>query len=95
MNLTKAELIKSVSESCKLSSQDAKDLVENFFAVISESLEQGEDVKISGLGNFVIRQKSARPGRNPRTGEEVTITERTVVTFKQGNKLKETLQEHA
>lgn len=89
MNLTKAELADSLSKKIGINKQDAKVLVDNFFTVISEALEQNEEVKISGLGNFALRDKKARPGRNPRTGEDVTISERRVVTFKQGQKLKE------
>jgi integration host factor subunit alpha len=88
MSLTKAELIESLCAKTGLSRQDARDLLENFFTEITESLARGEEVKISGFGNFTLKDKRARPGRNPRTGKEVTITERRVVTFKQGQKLK-------
>jgi integration host factor subunit alpha len=70
-------------------------LVENFFAEICAALSRGEDVKISGFGNFTMRNKSERPGRNPRTGEDVIITRRRVVTFKQGQALKRTTNAQA
>jgi integration host factor subunit alpha len=93
MNLTKADLAQMLSANMSLSKHDSKILVDNFFAVLSEALEQGEEIKITGFGSFSLRDKRARPGRNPRTGQEVTITERRVVTFKQGQKLKEKLCE--
>ncbi len=89
MSLTKAELADSVCAHSGLNKHDAKVLVDNFFEQISQALEQGQEVKISGFGNFTLRNKVARPGRNPKTGVEVTISERRVVTFKQGQKLKE------
>lgn len=88
MAVTKAELVDILCDKTALNKQDARDLVDNFFAEIAIALVQGGPVKISGLGNFMVRDKSARPGRNPRTGKEVTISERRVVTFKQGHKLK-------
>lgn len=93
MNITKAELANSLRAKLNLPTQDAKDLVDNFFAVICGALAQGEDVKISRFGNFALRKKNARPGRNPRTRVNVVISERTVVTFKQGQKLKEMVSE--
>ena len=89
MSLTKAELVDVLCDKAALSRQDAKDLVDNFFAEISAALVSGEEVKLSGFGNFSIRDKKPRPGRNPRTGAEVTISGRRVVTFKQGQRLKE------
>lgn len=89
MSLTKAELANSLSEQLGLSKTDAKDLVDNFFAEITLSLEQGNPVKLSGFGNFELKDKTARPGRNPKTGTEVTIDPRRVVTFKSGHKLKD------
>lgn len=93
MNLTKADFANKLAAKLDLSKQDSKMLVDNFFAVISDALIQGEEVRISGFGNFNLRDKPARPGCNPRTGEVVTIAERRVVTFKQGQKLKELLNE--
>jgi integration host factor subunit alpha len=71
-----------------LTKQDAKELVDVFFEEIRIALEKGHHVKLSGFGNFYLRDKSARPGRNPKTGEEIAVTARRVVTFKPGQKLK-------
>ncbi|MGL5045539.1 MAG: integration host factor subunit alpha, partial [Plesiomonas sp.] len=75
-------------ESLGLSKRDAKDLVEAFFEEIRKALENGEQIKLSGFGNFELRDKNQRPGRNPKTGEDIPITARRVVTFKPGQKLK-------
>lgn len=91
MNLTKADFANKLASTLDLSKQDSKLLVDNFFTVISDALVQGEEVRISGFGNFNLRDKPARPGCNPRTGEVVTIAERRVVTFKQGQKLKDSI----
>jgi integration host factor subunit alpha len=90
MVLTKADLIKKLMQGVRgLSRQDATSLVELFFAEISATLIQGEEVKLSGFGNFSIRDKKSRPGRNPKTGETVAISARRVVTFHPSHKLKE------
>ncbi|NVK31743.1 MAG: integration host factor subunit alpha [Gammaproteobacteria bacterium] len=88
MALTKAELAESLYFELGLNKREAKDLVDQFFEGIRECLENGRDVKLSGFGNFTLRQKGERPGRNPRTGELIPITPRRVVTFKPGQKLK-------
>ena len=75
-----------------LNKREAKELIECFFEQIKKSLENGKDIKLSGFGNFILRNKAPRPGRNPKTGEEVTISERRVVTFKSGLKLKSKLE---
>ena len=75
-----------------LNKREAKELIECFFEQIKNSLENGNDIKLSGFGNFILRNKAPRPGRNPKTGEEVTISERRVVTFKSGLKLKSKLE---
>ena len=75
-----------------LNKREAKELIESFFEQIKKSLEEGNDIKLSGFGNFNLRDKAARPGRNPKTGEEVTISSRRVVTFKSGLKLKSKLE---
>lgn len=93
MNLTKADFANKLAAKLDLSKQDSKLLVDNFFAVISDALVEGEEVRISGFGNFILRDKPERPGCNPRTGEAVTISERRVVTFKQGQKLKEAINQ--
>ena len=71
-----------------LNKREAKELVESFFEEIRMALQQGEQVKLSGFGNFDLRDKNQRPGRNPKTGDEIPITARRVVTFRPGQKLK-------
>ncbi|BAN34949.1 integration host factor subunit alpha [Sulfuricella denitrificans skB26] len=88
MTLTKAELADMLFEKVGLNKREAKDMVESFFEEIRVSLEQGEGVKLSGFGNFELRDKPERPGRNPKTGEEIPITARRVVTFHASQKLK-------
>ncbi|MBL4765773.1 MAG: integration host factor subunit alpha [Colwellia sp.] len=88
MALTKAEVAEHLFEKVGLSKRDAKDMVEMFFEDIRETLESGEQVKLSGFGNFDLRQKSERPGRNPKTGEDIPISARKVVTFRPGQELK-------
>lgn len=88
MALTKAELAEVLFDKYGVSKQDAKVLVEDFFEEIRIALEKGEQVKLSGFGNFELRTKSQRPGRNPKTGEEIPISARRVVTFKPGQKFK-------
>ncbi len=90
--LTKAQLAELLYEQIGLNKRQSKDMVDAFFDLIGESLVQGDDVKISGFGNFQIRTKAPRPGRNPRTGEPVAIEARRVVTFHASPKLKESVQ---
>ena len=89
MALTKAELAEVLFEKHGISKQDAKALVEEFFEEIRAALESGEQVKLSGFGNFELRTKGQRPGRNPKTGEEVPITPRRVLIFRASHILKE------
>jgi integration host factor subunit alpha len=86
--LTKAELAELLFEQVGLNKREAKDMVETFFGEIRDALERGEAVKLSGFGNFQLRDKPQRPGRNPKTGEEIAITARRVVTFHASQKLK-------
>lgn len=88
MALTKADMAERLFEELGLNKREAKDLVETFFEEIRSALEQGEQVKLSGFGNFDLRDKNQRPGRNPKTGEEIPISARRVVTFRPGQKLK-------
>ena len=88
MTITKANFAESLYEEVGIDRREAKALVELFFEEIKDSLEQGKSVKISGFGKFELRDKTSRPGRNPKTGEEVPITARRVVTFHSGQKLK-------
>lgn len=93
MALTKAEMSEHLYEELGLSKRDAKLMVEEFFEQIRESLESGEQVKLSGFGNFDLRVKNERPGRNPKTGEDIPISARKVVTFRPGQKLKTRVEE--
>ena len=92
MTITKDSLIEMVHNEIGLNKREAKELIESFFEQIKKSLEEGNDIKLSGFGNFNLRDKAPRPGRNPKTGEEVTISSRRVVTFKSGLKLKSKLE---
>ncbi|MCC7068504.1 MAG: integration host factor subunit alpha [Burkholderiales bacterium] len=87
-SVTKAELADVLFERLGLNKREAKDMVDYFFEEVREALARGEDVKLSGFGIFNLREKSPRPGRNPKTGEEIPITARRVVTFHASNKLK-------
>ena len=88
MALTKAVLMDKLFADLGVNKQDAKKIVDLFFDQIQSALEKGEMVKLSGFGNFMLRDKSERPGRNPKTGQEVPITARSVVTFRASNVLK-------
>ena len=95
MALTKARMAETLFEELGLNKREAKELVELFFEEIRNVLADGEDVKLSGFGNFVLRQKNERPGRNPKTGEEIPISARRVVTFRPGQKLKARVEAYA
>src|SRR5436190_3916152 len=90
--LTKAELSELLFERLGLNKRESKDMVEGFFDLIQKTLLTGDDVKLSGFGNFNIRRKAPRPGRNPRTGEAIPIKARHVVTFHASHKLKGVVQ---
>ena len=92
--LTKAELADLLFEKVGLNKREAKDMVETFFEEIRTALEVGDSVKLSGFGNFQLRDKPQRPGRNPKTGEEIPITARRVVTFHASQKLKSMVEAH-
>src|SRR3979409_289884 len=94
MTLTKAELADMLFEKVGLNKREAKDMVETFFEEIRQALEHGESVKLSGFGNFNLRDKKQRPGRNPKTGEEIPITARRVVTFHAGHKLRSKVEHY-
>ena len=87
--MTKAEIVEMVHRSSNLSKSEALELTELVFETIKESLERGEEVKLPGFGNFSVREKKARVGRNPKTGEEMEITARKVLGFKPSQKLRE------
>lgn len=95
MALTKADMAEKLFEELGLNKREAKELVEQFFEEIRVALESGRNVKLSGFGNFVLRDKSERPGRNPKTGQEIPISARRVVTFRPGQKLKSKVEHHA
>ena len=86
--ITKADLVECLHNELGLNKSECKRLIEDFFDEIKEALINGEVVKLSGFGNFELLNKNDRPGRNPKTGEEVTISARRVVTFRAGNKLR-------
>jgi integration host factor subunit alpha len=88
MTLTKAELADLLFEKVGLNKREAKDMVDSFYEEVRAALQNGNGVKLSGFGNFQLRDKPQRPGRNPKTGEEVKITARRVVTFHASQKLK-------
>jgi integration host factor subunit alpha len=90
--LTKAELAELLFERLGLNKRESKDMVEAFFDLVHHTLVEGHDVKLSGFGNFNIRRKAPRPGRNPRTGEAIPIKARHVVTFHASHKLKSIVQ---
>jgi integration host factor subunit alpha len=90
--LTKAQLAELLFEQIGLNKRESKDMIDAFFDLISDSLVDGQDVKISSFGNFQIRTKAPRPGRNPRTGESIPIKARRVVTFHASHKLKALIQ---
>ena len=92
--VTKAELAENLFNELGLNKREAKEFIRDFFKEISEILENGEGVKLSGFGSFVLRHKAQRPGRNPRTGEEVSVPARRVVIFRPGQKLKTQVNSH-
>ncbi len=95
VTLTKADMVEHLYEELGLNKREAKDLVEMFFEEIRTSLGQGQNVKLSGFGNFMLRDKTQRPGRNPKTGEEIPVDARRVVTFRPGQKLKQRVEVYA
>jgi integration host factor subunit alpha len=95
MSLTKAKMAEALFEELGLNKREAKELVELFFEEIRAALENGQQVKLSGFGNFDLREKNARPGRNPKTGEEILVSARRVVTFRPGQKLKARVETYA
>lgn len=93
--LTKADMAEMLYQELGLNKREAKELVEMFFEEIRSSLENGRQVKLSGFGNYDLRDKNQRPGRNPKTGEEIPISARRVVTFRPGQKLKARVEAYA
>lgn len=95
MALTKADMAESLFNGLGLNKREARELVDSFFEDLRVALARGEQVKLSGFGNFDLRDKNQRPGRNPKTGEEIPITARRVVTFRPGQKLKARVEAYA
>ena len=93
MAITKADLAQTLHDELGLNKREAKEFVDLFFEKLCQRLEDGYSVKLSGFGNFEVRHKSPRPGRNPKTGEEMSITARSVATFKASRKLRNTIAE--
>ena len=91
--MTKAEIVEQIYERVGFSKKEAAELVEKVFDIMKETLAEGEKVKISGFGNFVVRQKNARKGRNPQTGQEILLEARRVLTFKPSLVLKNILND--
>lgn len=95
MSLTKADLASALFDEVGLNKREAKEFVDAWFETIRQALESGDHVKLSGFGNFQLRDKGERPGRNPKTGEEIPISARRVVTFKPGQKLRARVEAYA
>jgi len=93
--LTKADMAEMLFDELGLNKREAKEIVEKFYGEIGSALENDDNVRLSGFGNFELRDKSSRPGRNPETGEEIPIAARRVVTFKPGQKLKSRVENYA
>jgi integration host factor subunit alpha len=88
MALTKNDLAAALFDEVGLNKRESREFIDSFFELIRQRLESGDSVKLSGFGNFQLRDKRTRPGRNPKTGEEIPISARRVVTFKPGQKLR-------
>jgi integration host factor subunit alpha len=95
MALTKADMAEALFNELGLNKREARELVDMFFEELRSALANGEQVKLSGFGNFDLRDKNERPGRNPKTGEEIPISARRVVTFRPGQKLKARVEAYA
>ena len=95
MAITKAKLALHLYDTIGLSKREAKEMVEFFFEELKDSLEGGQQVKLSNFGNFDLRDKSERPGRNPKTGETIPVSARRVVTFRAGQKLRARVEEYS
>ena len=91
--MTKADIVEKIHTTTGLSKKDSAEMMESVFAIMKESLEAGEPIKVSGFGNFEVKQKDARRGRNPQTGEAITIAARRVLTFKPSTKLRQSVNQ--
>lgn len=90
--MTKADVVEIIFEKVGLSKKEAQDIVETIFETIKQAFKEGESVKLSGFGTFNVRRKRARRGRNPKTGSELEITPRRVLTFRASNQLKDAIE---
>jgi integration host factor subunit alpha len=95
MALTKADIAEQLFQEIGLTKREAKEIIEMFFNHVSTALEAGQQVKLSGFGNFELHDKNERPGRNPKTGEEIPVSARRVVTFRSGQKLRARVEKYA
>jgi integration host factor subunit alpha len=95
MALTKADISEHLFQEIGLTKREAKEIVELFFHELSSALENAQQVKLSGYGNFELHDKNERPGRNPKTGEEIPVSARRVVTFRSGQKLRARVEKYA
>ena len=95
MTLTKAGMVEHLFDELGLNKREAKELVELFFEEVKVGLEHGKNIKLSGFCNFMLRDKSSRPGRNPKSGEAIPVSARRVVTFRPGQKLKQRVEKYA
>lgn len=86
--MTKADIVERIAEKCGITKKESIDMVESVFSILKLTLEEGEDIKISGFGKFEVKKKHARKGRNPQTGESITIDARSVLSFKPSSVLK-------
>jgi len=93
MTMTKADIVEIIREKIGFGGKESTEIVEQVFEIMKETLESGEKIKISGFGNFVVRQKRPRQGRNPKSGDKIMISGRRVVTFKSSNKLRKALNQ--
>lgn len=92
--MTKADIIEKIHTNNGLSKKDSAAMMESVFSIMKESLEAGETIKVSGFGSFVVNQKKARRGRNPQTGEAITIEARRILTFKPSAVLKQSINDN-
>ncbi len=95
MSLTKSDMVKSLFNEIGLNTREARELVDSFFEELEASLAVGEQIRLGGFGNFYLRDKKERPGRNPKTGEKIPVAARRVVTFRPGQKLIDRVQAYA
>ena len=91
--MTKADIVERIHQNIGFSKKESAEIVETVFCIIKNTLETGEKIKIAGFGNFIVKQKDDRRGRNPQTGEAITIEARRVLTFKASNLLRDAMNE--